>query len=111
MAVTRPRATRFGGREVEAEIAAVDRAYSRFRADSELVALYDTETRVAVSQLLGEALEVAIHAFEVTGGAVDPTVGASMAATGYDRDFAELVRGRPTPAGRPAVPGIEAIWF
>ncbi|MEU2778208.1 FAD:protein FMN transferase [Streptomyces sp. NPDC007162] len=74
------------------QLAEVDAACSRFRADSELTALDTSDGRpVRVSPLLAEALAVALRAAETTDGAVDPTVGSAMAAIGYDRDFT-LVR-------------------
>ena len=70
------------------QLAEVDAACSRFRADSELAALDTTHGRpVRVSPLLAEALAVALRAAEATDGAVDPTVGSAMDAIGYDRDF------------------------
>ncbi|MFI8233161.1 FAD:protein FMN transferase [Streptomyces sp. NPDC085900] len=69
-------------------LADVDAACSRFRTDSELVALDASEGRpVRVSPLLAEAVGVALRAAEMTDGAVDPTVGSAMDAIGYDRDF------------------------
>jgi thiamine biosynthesis lipoprotein ApbE len=61
---------------VERELDAVDRACSRFRADSELVAL-NSRAGVAtpVSPLLMEAVELALRAAELTDGDVDPTLG------------------------------------
>jgi thiamine biosynthesis lipoprotein len=77
------------------EIAAIDRACSRFRPDSELEWLHGHSGRpLAVSALLFEALDVAVAVAERTHGAVDPTVGNAMAILGYDRDFEE-VRSRP----------------
>lgn len=111
VAVTRPWRLASAVTEVEAEIAAADQAYSRFRADSELVALYDATQPVSVSPLLGEALAVAIRAAEATAGVVDPTVGAAMAAIGYDRDYADLVSGdQPLPPEQ-QTPGAKAIAF
>jgi thiamine biosynthesis lipoprotein ApbE len=78
------------------DLAALDLACSRFRPDSELVAVGNAArdapgpVTVTVSQLLAEAVEVSLRAAELTDGDVDPTVGAVMAALGYDRDFAEL---------------------
>src|SRR5262249_30344697 len=73
-------------------LAEVDAACSRFRDDSELVALDASAGRpTEVSPLLAEALTVALRAAEATDGAVDPTVGSAMNAIGYDRDFT-LVR-------------------
>ena len=82
-------------RVLATELAAVDLACSRFREDSELQAVHAAAGRpIAVSELLFEALSVALHTAERTGGAVDPTVGNAMSALGYDADLAE-VRSRP----------------
>jgi thiamine biosynthesis lipoprotein len=81
---------------VERELDAVDRACSRFRADSELSQLNARAGRsVRVSPLLLEALEVALRAAELTGGDVDPTVGRAIELAGYDRDWELLT---PPPA-------------
>lgn len=86
-----------------AELAAIDLACSRFRADSELQAVHaDAGRPVAVGELLFEALSVALHAAERTGGAVDPTIGNAIAALGYDADLAEV---RSRPAAPPNVLG------
>jgi FAD:protein FMN transferase len=87
---------------LEADLAAVDLACSRFRADSEIVALDRAmagtgDTPVRVSPLLAEAVAVALRAALLTDGDVDPTVGAAMNAVGYDRDFPLI------PADGPAV--------
>jgi thiamine biosynthesis lipoprotein ApbE len=80
------------------DLAALDLACSRFRPDSELVAVGNAArgapgpVTVPVSKLLAEAVEVSLRAAELTDGDVDPTVGGVMAALGYDRDFAELPR-------------------
>jgi thiamine biosynthesis lipoprotein len=82
-------------RALAAELRAIDATCSRFRPDSELQSLHAEAGRtVAVSTLLFEALSVAHHAAERTGGAVDPTVGNALAALGYDADLNE-VRARP----------------
>jgi thiamine biosynthesis lipoprotein ApbE len=72
------------------DLAAVDAACSRFRADSELMSLDARagDSPVRLSPLLAEAVTVALRAAELTGGDVDPTVGTAMSALGYDRDFA-----------------------
>lgn len=76
----------------------VDRACSRFRDDSELCALNRAAGRERpASPLLIEAIAVALRAAEITGGDVDPTVGRTMDALGYDRDFSLV------PGERPAV--------
>jgi thiamine biosynthesis lipoprotein len=85
-------------RILRAELAAIDRACSRFRRDSELQMVHAHSGRtVRVSPLLFQALDVACAVAERTQGAVDPTVGNALATLGYDRDLAEVV-------GRPAVP-------
>jgi thiamine biosynthesis lipoprotein len=81
------------------EVAALDRACSRFRDDSELSALNHNPGRpVEVSPLLLDALEAGLAAAEATDGLVDPTVGAALRGLGYDRDFDVLVSTRPRPA-------------
>ena len=89
---------------LEADLADVDLACSRFRPDSEILNLQQSSqansqpsTRATaqastqqVSPLLAEAIAVALRAAELTDGDVDPTVGAAMSAIGYDRDF-ELI--------------------
>lgn len=80
----------------------VDRACSRFRADSELSRLSDTggATSATVSPLLAELLAAALAAARRTGGDVDPTVGSALVACGYDRDLARL------PTDAPALPAV-----
>jgi thiamine biosynthesis lipoprotein ApbE len=95
LVVTDPDQLAEGCQLLEADLADVDMACSRFRADSELVAVNTAAPGradgVPISPLLAEAIAVALRAARQTSGAVDPTVGAAMAAAGYDRDFA-LVR-------------------
>jgi FAD:protein FMN transferase len=80
---------------VEAELAAIDLACSRFRADSDLSRLNASAGRpVRVGTRLLEALTVALRAAELTGGIVDPTVGRALVLAGYDRDFAAIEPGR-----------------
>jgi thiamine biosynthesis lipoprotein len=73
---------------LEAELAAIDRACSRFRGDSELSTVNRAAGRpVRVSPLFLEAVAAALRAARLTGGAVDPTVGQFLQLIGYDRDF------------------------
>jgi thiamine biosynthesis lipoprotein len=73
------------------ELDALDLACSRFRPDSELVALNASGgTTVPVSRLLAQAIGVGLDAARDTGGDVDPTLGASLVRLGYDRDFGQL---------------------
>jgi len=96
---------------VETLLGDVDRACSRFRPDSELVALNARPGRpVAVSKLLAEAIEVALRAAEATDGAVDPTVGRAMVAIGYDADFSTLAsRTGPIELRLQPIPGWRAV--
>src|SRR5215468_4147854 len=85
---------------LEADLAAVDLACSRFRPDSEIVGLDRVMSGAAarpatVSPLLAEAVAVALRAARLTDGDVDPTVGAAMNAIGYDRDFSLVQRDGP----------------
>ncbi|BCY11602.1 FAD:protein FMN transferase [Actinoplanes sp. L3-i22] len=79
---------------VKAELAAVDRACSRFRPDSELSRAGGRPVRI--SPVLRDLMAAALRAAEETGGAVDPTVGGALCGLGYDRDFASLT-GRTAP--------------
>jgi len=99
LVVTEPRCLAEARRALEAELAAVDAACSRFRADSEIRSLRAARGQ-RVSPLLAEAVAVALRAAELTEGDVDPTVGGAMSALGYDRDFEEI-----PPAG-PPLPGV-----
>jgi FAD:protein FMN transferase len=72
-------------------LADVDRAASRFRADSELTALNAADgQRVAVSGTFAELLAAALRAARLTGGDVDPTCARALTGLGYDRDFADI---------------------
>ena len=94
---------------VEAELAAIDLACSRFRDDSELIALNALAGRpVRVSPLLLEAVQAAVWAARASDGDVDLTIGRALALAGYDRDFGELVPSG-TPLRATAVTGWRAI--
>jgi FAD:protein FMN transferase len=103
--VTEPAGLRAARASVEAELAAIDRACSRFRGDSELSRLNAGAGRpVRVGSLLLSAIEVALRAAELTGGDVDPTVGRALELAGYDRDWRLL-----TPPGEAAGPDQQAV--
>lgn len=89
----------------------IDLAASRFRADSELSRLNASAGRpLTASPLFRQALQVAIDAAAWTDGLVDPTVGASMLAAGYDRTYRMVDSDGPafTVAFQPA-PGWQRI--
>ncbi|HEX2756778.1 MAG TPA: FAD:protein FMN transferase [Candidatus Limnocylindrales bacterium] len=100
-------------RAVEDVLDDVDRAYSRFRDDSEIVALNARAgSPVAVSPLLATAIAAGLRAARITDGAVDPTVGRAMRAIGYDADF-DRIR---NPAGPielriEPIPGWQSVEF
>ena len=80
---------------VEDELRRIDEACSRFRDDSELTRLNRSAgTPFTPSPLLMEALRVAIYAAARTDGDVDPTVGRSLGALGWDADFSVVVARR-----------------
>jgi thiamine biosynthesis lipoprotein len=94
---------------VEAELAAIDAACSRFRDDSDLEranAAAGTPTRV--SPLLELAIAGALRAARLTDGMVDPTIGEALILAGYDRDFA-AVRRAAAPLKAVRVPGWRAL--
>jgi len=89
---------------LERELVAIDLAASRFRDDSEVTRLARHGGRwMPASPLLLAALRAGIHAAAATDGAVDPTLGASMRALGWDRDF-RVVVSRREPARIELVP-------
>jgi thiamine biosynthesis lipoprotein len=76
---------------VDRELSRLDQQASRFRGDSEISRIHASPRRVhTVSRGLAEAIGVALAAARWTGGRTDPTVGAALAALGYDRDFASV---------------------
>jgi thiamine biosynthesis lipoprotein len=96
---------------IQAELAEIDLACSRFRADSELTAVNAAAGHWApASALLLDAVGAALRAARLTGGDVTPTVGEAMVLLGYDRDFAALPALDRAPVVRAgAVPGWQAI--
>jgi FAD:protein FMN transferase len=78
-------------RAAQAEIDAIDAAASRFRGDSELTRVNRMAGAwVRISPLLWEAIALGLRAAAVSDGAVDPTLGQSLIANGYDRDWRAL---------------------
>src|ERR1700722_14353488 len=89
--VTDPGALGMARAIVERELEEIDRACSRFRADSDLQRVNSGAGRfVPVSELLIEAVQVALRAAELTDGDLDPTVGNALELAGYDRDWSLL---------------------
>jgi FAD:protein FMN transferase len=97
LVVTEPHCLDDARRLLEEDLAEVDAACSRFRADSEICQLSTEGGRPArISPLLAEAIAVALRAASLTDGDVDPTVGAAMSAIGYDRDFEHISETGPS---------------
>ncbi len=93
---------------VQAHLAEVDRACSRFRADSEIRSLERAHGRpYRVSSLLAELIGTALAAAEQTEGSVDPTLGRELVSLGYDRDF-QLIE--DTERGPRAVLVRTPVW-
>lgn len=80
--------------EFEDELRALDIAASRFRTDSEINYLCQNSNGqpIKVSPLLFEAISAAIEGAQVTNGSLDPTIGASLVALGYEKDFEEITK-------------------
>ena len=111
--VTRPESLRAAKAAVDKVVAAIDAAASRFRPDSELSLLNARpDLAIKVSPLLSRAIAAAMRGAELTGGAVDPTVGSAVRLSGYDTDF-----GSVTPDGEALrivaerIPGWRAVRF
>ena len=108
LVVTEPAALPEARRLLENDLAEVDAACSRFRADSEIRALEGGQQRI--SPLLAEAIAVALRAARLTDGDVDPTVGAAMSVVGYDRDFEQIEpNGPPLSLTVRKVPGWRKV--
>jgi thiamine biosynthesis lipoprotein len=96
--VTEPEALPSAVDAVQAALAAIDEACSRFRADSELRRLESAAGRpVTVSPLLARLIEAALRAAKRSDGDVDPTIGSALCELGYDRDLALIAKDRSFP--------------
>lgn len=111
--VTRPAALAAAAAAVDGVVRAIDAAASRFREDSELSRLNASPDRdVAISPLLAQAIAAALRGAQLTGGAVDPTVGSAIRLAGYDTDFAQVSPdGGPIRLVAESVPGWQAVRF
>ena len=94
----------------QALLADVDRTCSRFRDDSDLTrANRGSGSWVDVDPLLVAAVEAALGAAHDTDGLVDPTLGRSLVALGYDADIGE-VRGRADDPAAVPLPAVPDAW-
>jgi thiamine biosynthesis lipoprotein len=75
-----------------------DREWSRFRSDSIVAALAGGASTVPAPPDAVAMLDAFVQLDRATQGAVNPLVGASLEARGYDADYALVDRGaRPAP--------------
>jgi FAD:protein FMN transferase len=111
--VTKPDSLLAAKAAVDEVVAAIDDAASRFREDSELSRLNASPERdIVVSRLLAEAIAAALRGAELSGGAVDPTIGSAVRLAGYVGDFAEVpADGRELHLVAERIPGWRAVRF
>ncbi|WP_406047715.1 FAD:protein FMN transferase [Kribbella sp. NBC_00889] len=97
--------------ELKALMDRVDKAASRFRPDSELSIVNSrADALVPVSRLLVDLVDVSLVAASMSGGAVDPTVGAAVIAAGYNDDIEAVRRRFPEPPADPKpIPGWQQV--
>lgn len=88
--------------DVRADVAELDRAWTRFDASSELCAVNSAAGQWrAVSEPMRRLAGHALLGWRETGGAFNPFVATRMAEVGYDRDFSQI-------ASPPAPPQVDA---
>jgi thiamine biosynthesis lipoprotein ApbE len=116
LVVTDPERLAGARRLLASDLAELDLACSRFRPDSEVVALANAARNAAspvtmtVSPLLAQAVAVSLRAASLTDGDVDPTVGGVLSALGYDRDFGQVAAtGPPLRVRVGVIPGWRSI--
>ena len=110
LVVTEPGALDEATARVRILLDEVERAASRFRPDSEIRRLTPgPDGTVRLSPVLADLMAEALAAARRTGGAVDPTVGATLSALGYDRDIRLVGDGAHRVARVRPVPGWERL--
>lgn len=78
---------------VDAVLREVELAASRFRPDGEILNLRPArDGGITLSPVLARLVSRAVEAARLSGGCVDPTVGGSLRALGYDRDIRLVMR-------------------
>ncbi len=77
----------------EQRVMLLEALWSRFRQDSELSRLraFAGQAAMSVSKETETLVRAMQSAWQVTGGAFDPTVLDAVKVVGYDRDFAEVI--------------------
>jgi len=113
LVVTNPSYLRAAKAAVDEIVHAIDQAASRFRQDSEVSRLNSSpERNITVTPLLAQAIAAGLRGAELTGGAVDPTVGSAIRLAGYDADFEQVpADGEEIRLIAHPVPGWRAIQF
>ena len=110
LVVTDPDALDDARRLVEGKLGEVELASSRFRDDSEIRRLVGgADGSCEVSPMLADLLAEALDAAQISGGAVDPTVGATLSDLGYDRDIRLVEQGTTLVAVVRPVPGWKRV--
>lgn len=93
LVVDDPRTLRAASDDLVALLDRVDRAASRFRPDSALSKANAQAGRPSpIPRLLVDLVDAALQAAAQTEGLVDPTLGRTLCALGYDRDLAAVQR-------------------
>ena len=101
------------GEWIAAELARLERSWSRFDPTSELrrVEVAAACRPVTISRTLADAIERALALAEITDGGFDPTVGSCLRALGYDRTFTAIVPDTPRPVRPVPSSGADSITF
>jgi len=92
---------------VRAVLDRIELAASRFRKDSELSLLRPGLNHVSAT--LADLVAEALRAARDTEGLVDPTVGGTLTALGYDRSIEQIDPDGPVVSIIPTVPGWATV--
>lgn len=92
-------------------IEVMDRTCNRFRPDSEISRLNNSQGEVEVSTDLAMALVAARRAYELSEGLCDPTVLTSLETLGYDRDYDTIGLIDDADLNLRPVPGFVSLAF
>jgi thiamine biosynthesis lipoprotein len=104
-----PAAFSRAARIVEDTFAEDDERFSRFRPDSELSAVNAGAGKwTRVSDPFARLVRFALDGARRSAGLFDPTILQALVASGYDRDFADVVA--RSQAASPASPGPHPNW-
>lgn len=91
---------------IQRRFALIDASLSRFRSDSELRILENSNQRCwQVSPLFYKVTDLAIRYAAATDGWFDPTVRDALEAAGYDRTFDDIITSGPGPVRQAAPAG------